>query len=206
MHGHATSASCSHQRYGRPRMHCSRVFADFGVIILLRLLALFACIIIGGDNNPTRNQCQGSFCRASLWAEVSPSTMPQHSVCNFIFLGKKTETFTQQLLQCAVAIAALHLILELLTKVLSHFSQLLLAAEHSPHLFAATCDCCPAALSCSRSLCASLCPFTMAVRRGMTVSRVSVLDIASSPRHLLEALPKGVRTGGCFLCTCISQP
>lgn len=45
--------------------------------------------------------------------------MPQHPIRNFILLGKKDETFTQQLLQSAVAIAALHLILELLTKVLS---------------------------------------------------------------------------------------
>lgn len=107
-------------------MHCSRIFFDFGVIILLRLLlALFTCIIIGGVNNLLR------------WVGIQPASVKVHFVerlgghrshqapCHSTPFatsscwGKKDETFTQQLLQSAVAIAALHLILELLTKVLS---------------------------------------------------------------------------------------
>lgn len=115
--------------------------------------------------------------------------MPQHPIRNFILLGKKDETFTQQLLQSAVAIAALHLILELLTKVLSLSLSFFSVAAGRRAFSALFCSDLRLLSCCFILFKKSLCPLTMAVRRGMTVFKVSVLDMsilamASSRRPL----------------------
>ena len=167
-------------------MHCSRIFFDFGVIILLRLLlALFTCIIIGGVNHLLR------------WVGIQPASVKVHFVerlgghrshqapCHSTPFatsscwGKKDETFTQQLLQSALAIAALHLILELLTKVLSLSLSFFSVAAGRRAFSALFCSDLRLLSCCFILFNKSLCPFTMAVRRGMTVFKVLVLDMAS---------------------------